>query len=463
MTTSLQNSMATIEQFISAVGQVKTAEEKTADGSKPKSEPGSIGGETSHPVKTVDDRLQDPKEGERFKENTKDVNEDQGKPSVQNAADAKAGADRASSVFDLASRFALGNGRQKRAEGGAVMRGGSAEDDQNQTGTKKTPTGEDPSVETESAKAGKEDKREGGVGGTSHPASTENDKIDGHKWASDPLEKLASDMKSIGDNLCAQISWISNQQGAPETAVKAAAHAGSQAPAPAQGQAQIDPYLAQQVGWEMAGLVGGSFDKRAADSMVVGTLEQIVKTAADDADRFVHFMDNYLAGRQKQGEGPPMPPPGGPPDPSGGGGAPPPGGPPPGGPPPGGPGGDEASMMAALGGGADAGGGAPPGGPPGAGGGMDPEVMQLAKVLEQMGVSPEELEQAMQEQAGGGGGGPPPDGGGAPPGGGGGPPGGGGGPPPGMEAQAADRAGQDKTAGMRQYISEIVQRSRARR
>lgn len=120
-------------------------------------------------------------------------------------------------------------------------------------------------------------------------------------------------------------------------------------------------------------------------------------------------------------------------------------------------------MMAALGGGADAGGGAPPGGPPGAGGGMDPEVMQLAKVLEQMGVSPEELEQAMQEQAGGGGGGPPPDGGGAPPGGGGGPPGGGGGPPPGMEAQAADRAGQDKTAGMRQYISEIVQRSRARR
>jgi hypothetical protein len=501
---STSQSIATIDQFISAVGGYgeKNASDvtvangkgavKAADGSKPISEPGSIGGDTSHPVKTVDDRLQEPKEGERFKENTKDVNEDQGKPSIQNAAEAKAGADKAADVFGLASRFALGTNGQtkaacdtcgkhpcecnkkavdKRAEGGAVMQGGSAEEDHYQIGTKVAPTGEDPKSETGSAKAGKEDKKEGGMGGTSHPANTENDKIDGHKWSFDqntPLEQMVSMMKDAGDNICAQIAWVSNNQGAPKTAEAAQQAAPGVAPVPpARGQskqAEVDPYLAQQVGWELAGLINGTFDKRAADSLVQNVLYTIQKEAADDAARFCDFMDAYLTA-EKRAEGEPPP----------GAGAPPEGG----GPPGGGeaPGENEAAMMAALGGGA---GGPPPGGgggemPPGGGGGGDAEAMQLAQILEQLGVSPEELEQALQQQGGGMGGelgGGPPPGGGAPPPPGGAPPGGGGAPPPGMEAAAGDRGGRqptqkqaqhDKSAHMHAYISEIVQRSRARR
>src|SRR5215471_8663076 len=83
MASSAQHSMQTIEAFIARVGQLKQA-----DGSEPESEPGSIGGETEHPVKNVDDRLQDAPEGERSKENTRDVKEDQGQPSVENAAEA---------------------------------------------------------------------------------------------------------------------------------------------------------------------------------------------------------------------------------------------------------------------------------------------------------------------------------------------------------------------------------------
>ena len=106
MPTSAQQSMATIDQFLQKVGSVKVAED-------PLSEPGSIGGETSHPVKKVDDRLQTATEGARSSENSKDVKEDQGAPSVENAPEAKA-----ASARNAANRLA--KGQQKRAEGGAV-------------------------------------------------------------------------------------------------------------------------------------------------------------------------------------------------------------------------------------------------------------------------------------------------------------------------------------------------------
>ena len=431
MPSSAQQSVATIDQFLQAVGHMKAA-----DGFTPLSEPGSIGGETEHPVKKVDDRLEKAKEGFRSSENSKDVKEDQGKPSVENAAEAKAGVDRrAGNVFNVAGQFAFG--QQKRADG-VVSQGGSAEDDHMNIGLRAAPTGEDPSNETDSAKAGKEDKRQGNMGGTDHPASTENDKIDGHKWAADlSLEKLAAAMKDVGDNLCAQIAWVSQQQGNFKTAQAAQQYSGQQ-----YQRGDIDPYLAQQLGWEMAGLVNGTFDKQAADSLVVGTLEQIVKTASDDADRFIHFMDHFI----KEAEDEVLPEMG-----NGGGMPPDAGSPPPGG------GGEEEAMLAALGGGVDAGGGGHPLGGEGGGGEVDDaEAMQLAQILEQLGVSPEELEQAMREEAAGNGGDLPP---------------GDGSEGGGMEVQASDRSGRgrqkqaetDKHAQARQYISEIVQRSRARR
>jgi hypothetical protein len=432
MTLPAQSSVATIDQFLQTVGAVKSAE-------APLSEPGSKGGETKHPVKSVDDRLQDAKEGPRSAENSKDVKEDQGPPSIEKAPEAKAAADaaRAASLFNVAGQFALG----KKAEGGAASSPGSAADDQVQIGPNKQPTGEDPSNETSSAKAGKEDP------GSKHPMRTDNDSIDGHKWAVDgnmPLEKLASVMKECGDHLCASISNLN----------KAASDPVRQPQRPQQNQPKqahdIDPALAQQAGWEMAGLMTGNFDKRAADSLVRKTLVEIIKRASDDADNYIEAMDSFR--KQAEGTPPPEMPPPGPP----GGGAPPPGG------------GDDggAGMLDALGGGApagDAGGGM--GG--GMGGGGDAEAMQLAQILEHLNISPEELEQAMAEMHGGGGGG---DMGGMGGGAGGPPPGGGGagGPPPGMEAQASDRGRaaptpqQIKSAEIHNYISELVSRSRAK-
>lgn len=461
-------SMATIDQFVNHVGHVKAASEKAADA--PKSEPGSIGGETTHPVKSVDDRLKEVPEGERSKENTKDVKDAVGAPSVENAAEAST-KNAAAQVFGVAAKFA------KKAEGGAVSTPGSAADDHISTTTKVAPTGEDSANETSSAKAGKEDKKQGGMGGTTHPASTENDSLDGHKYASAPLEKLSNDLRDMGNTLLAQLHNVYQNAGAaaPQSTKQAAAAA------PAQKTAgDLDPRLAYMAGSELAGLLSGTMDKRAADQMVQDTLALVVKQAADDAELFTNYARDFL--KRAEGEE------GAETDPSAGGGgeelaA-------PGGEGGAGGGGEEA-MMAALGGGAGGdpmGGGAPGGDPMGGGGGGDAEAQQLAQILEQLGVTPEELQAALAEQAGGGMGGGDPmggaggmgggdpmaamggmggAGGGAPPP----PPGGGGAPPmPGMEAQASAGGGkrnngQQKiaSAAIAAHIQEIISRSRAKR
>jgi len=384
--TTAKSSIATIDQFVKSVGQIKTASEKAADGTTPLSEPGSIGGETSHPVKRVDDRLDKAKTGKRSEENSKDVKADQGPASVEGRPEAST---KSASIFGALSSFA------KSAEGGAVSQPGSAEDDHISTTTKVAPTGEDPAHETNSAKAGKEDKEQGGMGGTSHPANTENDSLDGHKYANDNLEKLASDMRNMGNTLLAQIHDIYTSQGlrAPAAATKQASYG---------QQNQIDPQLAYYAGNELAGLISGKgLNKQAVDTMVHSALTEVIKTAADDADAFIQYATAFTKRALEEAE-PPMGggmPPGG--DPSMGGGMPPGGG---GGMPPvgdggGAEGGDDHAMLAALGGGADAGGGDMGG----AEGGQDAEVMQLASALEEMGVTPEELEAAMQEHAAGGG------------------------------------------------------------
>jgi hypothetical protein len=173
MATSAQSTLGTIEQFIGTVG----ARQKQAEAN---TEPGSIGGATSHPVKNVDDRTEPAKEGARSKENTTDVKEDQGKLSVESAPEATA-----------KSAAALLAGFAKKAEGGgAVSTPGSAADDHLQIGTNVQPTGDDKSNETSSAKAGKEDP------GSTHPARTDNTALDGHKYAGDDgLKKIAAEIE----------------------------------------------------------------------------------------------------------------------------------------------------------------------------------------------------------------------------------------------------------------------------
>lgn len=454
MTTSAQASLSTIDAFISSV-----ATKVASDGGKPLSEAGSIGGETSHPVGKVDDRLQEAKEGERSKENSSDVKDNVGPPSVDSAGENKSAA--AKNPIDLIAGLA------KKA-GGEVNPLGTAEEDQLQVGTHKAPTGEDPANETKKAKGGKDDP------GSSHPARTDNSELDGHKYAYDAntsLAKMASDLKEVGELLCAEIE-VASGDGTQKTA--AVARPQGQAPgkpaAPQTKQASIDPKLAQAVGWELAGLLTGTLDKNAADAMVRNELKHIIKEAFADAVNVAEFLNGRkLAQRKKQanaGAGDPLSAGGGP---TGAGPGPGEGAPDEGADAMGG--GDDMGGMGGMGGG-DMGGGDMGGGM--GGGQIGPE--EIAAICQQLGTDPGQLLQALMEMGGGGAGGEMPPGGGgelpgagaAPP-----PPGGagaaapGGAGGPGMEVAASDKGGKGKggtkvaidKAQVHNYIVEVLKRS----
>ena len=371
MSTSLQNSINTIEQFLASVGgSVKRAEAHT--------EAGGYQDGTSHPVKDVDDRTEAAQEGARSAENNKDVKEDQGAVGVNSAATAKSARD---ILAGLSRHAAMPTYSVKRSES-AVSTPGSAADDQLQIGTNKQPTGEDPSNETNSAKSGKKDSD------SEHPARTDNESLDGHKFSYDqytPLEKLASYIHECGNQLVAQIAHVAWN-------AKKANDGYSTDVAQFYEKEAADPELVQLVGRELAGVMS---DKQATDHMVYDALSGVVKTASLKADLLIEYIAGHDAQMRKYAEGdmlaegmsqdaPPT---------SAGGGI------------PTGPGaegpGNEAAMMDALGGapGAEMGGEGGEGGE----GGHEAEIAQLLQVLEQMGVSPEELEQAAAQEGGAGG------------------------------------------------------------
>ena len=411
------NPLTTIDQFIT---EVSGAEKAAAEAH---TEPGSIGGETSHPVKNVDDRTSEATEGERSSENSADVKKDQGEPAVDNAPEAQAK---------------------------VAMNEGTAADDQLQIGTNKQPTGDDPQNETSSAKPGKED---GGYEGpSSHPARTDNDDLDGHKYAGDiasmSLEEKAAALAELGNEICAAVA-VAGEQPAPKQAEEAC---DEEEEDDAEYKAAAEQ-LAGQVGWEMAGILTGSMDKQAADAMVQNALVDIVKSAEADADNVAAYLKLAMEGEEGGEEASPKaeadgeesaessaPAPDAEEAPEAGG--------------------DPAGLDAALAPAPEAG---------GEGNGMD----ELAAVLEELGVTPDEL-LAMIEGEGEAGAPPAPEAGleagpeagleAAPPVG----PEAGGMPPVdpaamgGMEVAASDKgeAAADKTAS---YIKEVVQRARAKR
>jgi hypothetical protein len=455
MDKTAQASLGTINEFLEKVGE----EEKAAlgsDGPTATSEPGSQGGETEHPVKNVDDRLEQPADtGDRFAENSSDAKSDdtgQGAPSVDNTSEAKA---------KVAGAKQAGNDE------------GAAADDQLQIGTNVQATGDDPSNETSSTKNTKED--DGYEGSSSHPARTDNDEIDGHKYARDlsgmSLEKLAGLMQDAGNDLCATIAVGADGQQKQAMKTVESEQGSTHKVCPGCGgapcrcgdkEAAARAELAQQAGWDLAGLLTGDMDKQAADRMVHETISGIIKQASDDADNVIEYLTHYaqtkrameddaMAGAaEAEEESGPMGGEGPPPEAGGEGG--------------------EDAMAAALGG------GAPPPDAGGAPGGEDPEA--LLQLLAQLGIPPEQLIQLLQQEGGaeggmaggmppgmGGEGGMPP-GMGGPEGAGGMPPGmggpeGAGGMPPGMEVAAGDNASQhQKNAAMRDYLIELLTRSR---
>lgn len=426
MANSAIQSMRTIDRFLQ---EVAATEKKAAEAH---TEPGSIGGPTEHPVKDVDDSTEEATEGSRSAENSADVKADQGAPSVENTSE------------NVAAKKAVDG----KSENGSVNPPGTASADQLQIGTKKEPTGQDPSVETSSAKGGKEDPSEapeGTVGHSSHPARTNNGELDGLKYAEMDLEQLAKISSDLANDLLA--AFVKESESCDSSEGNKGNLKGDQHKLDVDNDGKIEGSdlsklrngksddkeaadVAGQAGWELAGLLNGDFDKKAADALVRESLVEIIKTASDDADKVAEFLDAYQSELAKKAEGE-MPA-----------------------------GVDPSALMAAGGGGE---GGMPEEAPPMGGGEMGggDDAAQLAAVLESLGITPEELEAAMAAEGGEGGmpeGAPMPEAGPEA------------GPEdsateaPGMEVEAFDKEAAAKKGAAkktaRDYIQEVLERSR---
>lgn len=320
------------------------------------SEPGSIGGETEHPIKKVEDNSEDAQEGSRSSENTTDVKETQGQMSAETATK-PAGEQEANqeSIGPLDSKS----------------------------------TGKDPSTETSSVKGDKEDDSIGGK--TEHPATT----ADGEKFGSadfGTLEKLASKIETLGKGILAELI---KEATADQPAKQAAASNGKPTegqPANAQKTAADEASQAAQAGYDLAGVFANDSrltpsDKLACDQAVVGRIKSAVDRGTGKAEAAIKYLQGFFAPKQADdnegkppaeeksepsegeseesaegGEGGPPPGIGGEGGPASGDGG--------GGPPLGDAGmPDEGALLAMLAGGGGGGGGAPP---PGGGGGGDP-------------------------------------------------------------------------------------------
>jgi hypothetical protein len=370
-TTQKQALFSALHQLTDSITSEKTAALRAKQSESPTpADPGGYMGATTHPSKSVDNRGQVASEGSRSAENVSDVKADQGSPGVDSTSPANEGS--------MQDKVQLNIGTQQSA------------------------TGEDPAVE-DNYKDTKEDSE------TSHPASTENDALDGHKYASVSFQATHDLAEQLANGILADLA---NGQQLTKSATQNAKTAAD----------QTDPDVA--AGYELARLCG--VDKTAADQLIEEQLAAIIKEAHDDAD----LLGAYLQGlREKKSmeESPDDAAPessedhsnpgdatSGAGDSDGGGDA------------GGGGGGDGGGIEAILaGGGGDPamGGGPPPGGPgmggdPGMGGGGDEAaMMELLAALEEMGITPEELAQFIDSSGGGGGpemGGGPPMGGGDP-------------------------------------------------
>lgn len=159
-------------------------------GAAANSEPGDFDGPTTHPVKDVDDGTQPATTGSRAAENSAQVKKEQGPAGVESVAKAP-----------------------------------SQDSVQPNQGVHQSFTGEAPSIETSSAKPGKEDGDFEGP--SSHPARTDNDALNGGKYAE--FNKMLTRSASMANDMLASMLSPSDTPAAPAADVKAAAAAGTAA------------------------------------------------------------------------------------------------------------------------------------------------------------------------------------------------------------------------------------------
>jgi len=267
----------TIESLLAELGE----EEKVAEA---KSEPGGYQGGTTHPVANVDDRLDDAQEGARSSENTEDV---------------KTEPNRGQTVDET-----------------TPGPGGGQESVQMDVGITSKATGDDSSAETDSAKDGKQD---GGThrGGSAHPARTDNEQLDGHKYSSDleALRALCKQAEDLGSAICASIAVGTEKgaEGAGKADPKGAGNTNSQAggcgvkdgPITEDGKvnardesggnaAKQSADAGDELAARFAGLDLSAEDKVATDNMVVETLQEVVETAWRRAEKCAEFYAEHF-------------------------------------------------------------------------------------------------------------------------------------------------------------------------
>lgn len=364
-------SLQSIGRFLQEVGDFNKA------AAEAHTEPGSVGGPTTHPVKQVDDFTEEAKEGFRSAENDADVKADQGPASVDNTPEG---------VADKKAEALSG-----KSESGDINPAGTAASDQLQIGTKKEPTGQDPSVETGSAKAEKEDPASapaGQMGHSTSPARTNNSELDGLKYAELSLDqhmKVASDLANqvlVGISHLQKKAELEGDRHKLDTdgdgKIEGSDLAALRKKKDDKKDSDCDKEaadLAGQAGWELAGLLSGDFDKEAADALVENTLVDVISEANSDAEKVAEYLYSYEAEMENIKAAMGDMPEGIPPEAIGAGEA--------------APAGDEEMMAEAMMGGEEE------------AGGEAGELEEISAMLEQLGITPEELEAAMAAEGGG--------------------------------------------------------------
>ncbi len=291
------NALDTIDAMLQSIGSTKVGESNT--------EAGGFQGETEHPVKKEDDRTEDAYEGSRAAENEADVTEEQSPNEVVGETDVN---------------------KESGAEKAALGLGDAVDQDavQLNIGTLQKATGEDPASETQKAKGGKDDSDDGDGGSqnrgkSTHPARTNNEEIDGHKW-SNAIGELLGQVKTASDLGTEAIAAISVDADSEVQAKVASMQKESMC-----GECHHDPCdcsdekkaaakaavektaaektAAEKAGASLANAVSAEgqvpdTDKQAQDRQVVEDLSTTITTAYAMADKTAA----YLAGlREKQG------------------------------------------------------------------------------------------------------------------------------------------------------------------
>lgn len=275
----------TIDSMLASI-DARVGSEKAAEAN---TEAGGYEGPTTHPVKKVDDGTEPAQEGARSQENEEDVKKDQGPPSVDSTP-----------------------------ENPSVDKSAAGDQDKVQLniGTRQSATGEDPSIETASVKHTKED---GGYQGpSSHPARTDNDEIDGHKYSSvvQQLRRAIKEASELGNEALAAIA-VEAQDDIKKQAQSQLKNRGvdlektamceecGKEPCECKGKkdkeaAGAGKALADAVTQD-AGQVDGH-DKQAEAAQVVEDLAQTIVTAYGMADKTAAYLQDYFETLQKLAE-----------------------------------------------------------------------------------------------------------------------------------------------------------------